>query len=355
MSDADQKTEAPTPRRIQRAFEEGQIGFSADLIGGLILLVGVLYFVFMGRPLIQTLQESLRNRLTNFDEVVRDPTKLPEIAIQSLATLTGVLLGLLVPLFFVSLLSGGLQTRFNLTFKPLEMKWSRINPLSGFKRIFSLRAVVRGVVALLKSAVVGLVSYYLVHSELVNISVSGFGTLNAALTTLLNLAASISLTIAALMVVIGVADLAFQKWKQNQDLRMSMQDIRDERKEDEGDPLLRARMRRMQAEIVEKSFRKEVPTANVVVTNPTHFAVALRYDRTKAPAPIVVAKGSDFLAKKIIELAQEHGVPIVERKPVARFLYFNVRVGKTIPVEMYQAVAEVLNYINRLRKRRKSA
>lgn len=349
--DQDQRSEAPTPFRLQKALEEGQIGVSGDLISGLVLLVGVLYFAFFGTQLIASLKDVLRWRFADIARLADHPERLPELAMQTMLTLTGVVLGLLVPLFFISLLSGGLQTQFNLTFKPLEAKWSRLDPIAGTRRLFSLRAVMRGIFLILKSAVVALVTYWLIRQRMIDISLTGWGTLDDALTVALSLILAISVTIAALLVLIGVADLGFQKWKNLQELRMTPDEIRKENRELAGDPLLKARLRRMQAELLHKSLRKEVPKATVVITNPTHFAVALRYERGKSPAPIVVAKGADLLAKRIIEIAKEHDVAVVERKPVARYLYFKVPVGKAIPVEMYQAVAEVLNFINRLRRR----
>ncbi|MEZ6095634.1 MAG: EscU/YscU/HrcU family type III secretion system export apparatus switch protein [Pirellulaceae bacterium] len=336
--DQDQKTEAPTQRRIQKAFEEGQIGFSSDLLGGLILLIGICYFWLFGGMLFGQLRTNLRVRLLEFDEALLYPERLPDLIVFAFASLVGVILGLLAPLFCVSLLSGGLQTRFNLTMKPLQLKFDRFNPVSGFKKLFSLRAVMRGVTAVAKAAVVATVSYLVIHSELDSITTSGFGSLSMAIALVTRLTLVVSITIAALMVLVGVGDLAFQKWKQYQDLRMSIKDIRDEFKEDNGDPLLKARMRQLAAEMTKKTIAKEVPGATVVVTNPTHFAVALKYDREKNPVPVVVAKGTDHLAKQIIALAKENNVPVVERKPVARYLYAKVNVGQSIPFEMYQAL-----------------
>ena len=158
-----------------------------------------------------------------------------------------------------------------------------------------------------------------------------------------------SFAVAAMMVVVGIVDLAFQKWKHLQELKMSLRDIKDEHKESEGDPMVRARLKRLRAEMSRTRMLADVPRASVVITNPTHFAVAIEYDPEKMEAPIVLAKGADHLAKKIIEIAKENDVAVVERKPVARFLYANVEIGQTIPVELYQAVAEILNFVNRVK------
>jgi flagellar biosynthetic protein FlhB len=156
---------------------------------------------------------------------------------------------------------------------------------------------------------------------------------------------------AGLMLVVGVADYGFQWWKQQQDLRMTKQEVRDENKETDGDPQLKARIRRIATELSRKRNIRAVPSATVIVTNPTHYAVALRYDPNESPAPIVVAKGADFLAKQIIQVAKENGIAVVERKPVARYLYANVKVGQQVPYEVFQAVAEILNFIRQLDNR----
>jgi flagellar biosynthetic protein FlhB len=160
----------------------------------------------------------------------------------------------------------------------------------------------------------------------------------------------VAISISAALMAIGVADLGWEKWKHLQDLRMSKQDIKEEAKQDEGDPLVKARMRRLASELTRQTIAKEVPKSTVVITNPTHFAVALKFDRDSMQAPTVVAKGADLMAKRIIEIAKENGVAVVERKAVARFLYFNVKVGKSIPYELYMAVAEIINFVNRQKR-----
>lgn len=348
--DQDQKSEAPTPRRLQRAREEGQIGYSGELVSGIVLLLAVLYFWTTGRTLWLALQQIMQQRLLSFETAIAYPQTLAYLAANSAESLILPLGLLLLPMFVVALISGGLQTQFNITMKPLELKWDRMNPIQGWQRIFSLRSVVRGFSAMVKAALITLIAWMMIESRLPATLVTAFGTLDQSIQKASEIFIAVSLAVAAAMVLVGVADLGFQKWKHLQDLRMSFKDLRDEHREDEGDPMIAARMRRLRQELVKKSLARDVPRADVVITNPTHFAVALRYDKQESPAPIVVAKGGDLIAKRIIEIAKQHKIPVVERKPIARFLYYNVKVGAEIPFELYKAVAEILNFVNRSKR-----
>jgi flagellar biosynthetic protein FlhB len=192
-----------------------------------------------------------------------------------------------------------------------------------------------------------LAAYLITISRLKAITLSGMTTYGELIGLGAELLLWIGFATAVLMVVIGALDLAFQIWKQKQDLMMTKQEIKDEHKDTEGDPMIRARVRKLQSELARKKVAQEVPKATVVITNPTHYAVALKFVTGENSAPVVIAKGTDHLAKQIIRIAKEHGIAVIERKPVARFLYANVKVGREIPVELYQAVAEILNFIKR--------
>ncbi len=346
--DRDQKTEQATPHRLNKALEEGQIGFSADLIGGVMLAIGAGYFWFIGESMFGSLGDSIRNRVTYFHPMIEDPLAISGAISTEVFNIGVVCLGLMLPLFLVALLGGGLQTNFNVTFKPLTLKWDKLSVPAGFKRIFSISSVVRGALSVAKAAIIVGILYYVARTQFDAMETVSFTSFQSLVYVMCKILLIASIAIAATMAVLGVADLAFQKWKQSRDLMMSIQDIRDEHKENEGDPLVKARIKRLQAEMGRNRMLSDVPKASVVITNPTHFAVAVQYDRETMDAPIVLAKGADHLAKKIIEIAKENGVPVVERKPVARFLYANTDIGNTIPFELYQAVAEIINYVNRL-------
>jgi flagellar biosynthesis protein FlhB len=347
----DQKTEDATPRRLERAFEEGQIAYSTELIGGLILVVGVIFFLAMGGWFVGQLKDMLRERFTHFEAMINHPESIL-LSLRQHVTQAGMAcLALIVPLTAVILAGSMLMTRFNISSKPLEWNWSRMDPFQGWQRIFSLRSINRGAIAAAKATCIIVAGYWLTSNRMGEIAATGQTTLEYAIALGTELVLNVGLLTAILMTIVGVGDYGFQWWKQRQDLRMTMQDIRDEHKDSEGDPQVRARIRRIASEMSKKRMMQAVPKATVVVTNPTHFAVALRYEPSESAAPVVVAKGADFLAQQIIKIAKDSGVAVVERKPVARFLYFNVKIGKQIPAEMFQAVAEIINFIRQLNQR----
>lgn len=349
--DRDQKTEQATPQRISKAFEEGQIGYSADLIGGAMLAVGAFYFWFVGQWMFESLGDNIRNRVTFFRPMIDEPLTITNVISGDVINTGIVCLALMLPLFLVALLGGAFQTSFNVTFKAMTLKWEKLSIPAGFKRIFSISSLVRGGFSIGKATIIVGILYYIGRSQLDAMETVAFTSFQAMMFVMCKILLQASIAIAATLAVLGVADLAFQKWKQSEDLKMSIQDIKDEHKENEGDPMVKARLKRLQAEMGRSRMLADVPKASVIVTNPTHFAVAIQYDRDSMEAPIVLAKGADFLAKKIIAIAKENGVPVVERKPVARFLYANTKIGSAIPFELYQAVAEIMNYVNRINKR----
>jgi flagellar biosynthetic protein FlhB len=348
MSDrSGQPTEQPTQRRQEQAAKDGQIAFSSELIGGMIVLSAMIFFMQAGDWFFQVTLDSLREGLTYFDPMIEAPDSILIIFRHHITNVGLACLGLMLPLAAVVLVVGAMQTRFNITTKPLAAKWSNMSPMAGLKRIFSTRALNRGGLSIVKTIAIIVSAYWITMSHLDAIFATGFGTFESLLSLGASVILQIGMVTGLLMVAVGGVDLAFQIWKQHQDLMMTKQEVRDEQKDTEGDPQIRARLRRIRNEMNQKRIVQEVPKATVVITNPTHFAVALKYDLSVSKAPIVVAKGADHLAKKIIRIAKENGVAVVERKPVARFLYANVKVGKEIPLQLYQAVAEILNYVRR--------
>ena len=353
QQDRDQRTEQATPTRIRKAYEEGQIGFSSELVGSVMLLTGVVFFWSVGYWFFGQIGQSIVDRVTFFHPMIEDP-RMIALAISKDTQRIGIAcLALMIPLFFVALLGGALQTNFNISFKPLNLKWDKLSVPAGFKKIFSSSSVVRGALTIAKAALIVLIIFLVGRSQLESMATAGDSTFQDLMFEMCWMLLYVSLAIAATMSIVGIVDLAFQKWKHLQDLKMSIKDIRDEHKDQEGDPMLKARLKKLQGEVSRgRSIIEEVPKADAIIRNPTHFAIAIKYDRETMQAPIVLAKGKDLLAKKIIEIAEAHEIPVVERKPVARFLYFNVEIGNPIPIELYQAVAEILNYVNRLKNQR---
>ncbi len=315
----------------------------------MILATAVLLAGVFGKSFFAALTKSISFRLSYSEALIIDPRMLVGALVSDTLFIGVTCMALIVPIAVVAGLSGVFQTGFNISFKPLHLDWSKLSITSGFGRIFSSKSAVRGGLSIVKAAVIVTIFYLIAHSRIDEIAGAGFGSFRALVFCMCEILLYASIAIAAMMLTVGMIDLAFQKWKHLEDLKMSIRDIKDENKETEGDPLIRARVKRLQAEMGRKRMLSSVPEATVVITNPTHFAVAIRYDRETMDAPIVVAKGADFLAKKIIAIAKESNVAVVERKTVARFLYSNVDIGRPIPFELYQTVAEVLNFVNRVR------
>ena len=346
--DRDQQTEAPTAQRIRKAFEEGQVGASSELNSSMVLAVGVLFFCFAGTWFFESVTDTIRIRSTVFRPLIENPDAIQTVIRRDFSRVAIRALAFLIPLSLIAIASGGLQSNFNLSFKQLELKWDKLSVIKGFKRIFSSRSVVKGLLAVAKTAAIVLLATIVTQSQFENLTFSGSFSFKHMIAVLCHNLIYISVAVAMLVVILGVIDLGFQKWKHLQDLKMSHRDIRDEHKESEGDPLIRARVKRLQSELSRQRMIKDVEDATVVVTNPTHFAVALAYDKSSMIAPRVISKGADLLAKEIIKIAKEKKIPVVQRKPVARFLYFHTKIGQTIPAELYQAVAEIMNYINKI-------
>ncbi len=344
---AQDRTEQPTPRRLQKAREDGQVAYSQDLSSGLLLASGTIFFAFFGYFLLRGLSGGLKTGLTRIGTEQPDSIS-PESIFQN-ALLDGS--RLVLPLAFVAfgilVLSGAAVTGFQLSGKPLSFNLDKLDPRKGIKRIFSSRSVVKGLIAVAKVSVMAVIAFILIQMSREKIAASYGIDVKQSMYLGWEIVIQIAMAISAAMVLIGLMDLLYQKWKHFQELRMSRQELKEELKEDVGDPHLKARLRQLQREYATGQMMADVPSASVVLTNPTHLAVAIRYDRLLDDAPVVLAKGADAVAKRIVSLARENDIPVLERKPLARALYRDVQVGQEIPVELYQAIAEILAYVQR--------
>lgn len=345
-----QPTEQPTQRRQEQAAKDGQIAYSMELVGGLIILAAIVFFMQLGTWFFSTILNSVRESLTFFDPMIEHPETTLLAFRQQMVNIGVTCMTLMASLALIAVMIGALQTQFNLSTKPLNANWGKLSPKNGLKRVFSTRSLNNGGISIIKSVAIVAAAYWVTASNIGVISAAGMGSFAAMLSVGTGIILQIGMVTALMMVAVGIGDLTFQIWKQNQDLLMTKQEVRDEQKEVDGDPHVNARIRKLRNEMSKQRVAQEVPKATVIVTNPTHFAVALRYVPSESPAPIVVAKGSDHLAKRIINIGKASGISVVERKPVARFLYANVKVGQEIPLELYEAVAEILNYIQKLKR-----
>lgn len=345
---AQEKTEAPTPRRREEARAGGQIARSSDLNAAVVLLGGLLFLHWWGEGLFGKMLTVMKNYLGEDGEVAVDPQQLGTLARNMMIDGSRMVLPMLAALVVLAVVIGYLQVGWVFTFKPLTPSLERLNPLSGLARMFSGRSFVHLLMGVLKMAVLVLVVWWTLSGRigaLANASALSHLSLVAAAIELLF---TVGLRLAIVLLILAIIDYVYQRYRTEKDLRMTKEEIKEELKRMEGDPKIKNRRRQIQLQIALQRIRSSVPQADVIITNPTEFAVALRYDGDSMTAPRVVAKGSDFLAMKIREVAIEFGVPIVERPPLARALYRTVEVGQHIPAEFYKAVAEVLAYVYEL-------
>ena len=344
-----ERTESPSPRRREEARRQGLIAVSADLNTGVMLLVAGVALSAGAETLAGGLTESVRDPLAHPCGPDMDAKQAQLIlaalfgrAIQSVGFLLGVLTA-------AAVLTGLIQSGFAFYPDILSVRWERLDPSGGVKRIFSLGAGVRAVTSLLKVTVMAALAYVFVRNRLGVIARLGEAPLGTAVAMGWDLLARLFIAIAVALLAVGLFDYLMQRLRVERQMRLTRQEAKEELKQEEGDPLIRARIRRLQREAAQRRMMQEVPRATVVITNPTHLAVALRYDRATMPAPKVVALGAGWLAERITETARRHAVPVVENRPVAQALYRAGKVDREIPEALYRAVAEVLAFVYRLR------
>lgn len=263
-----------------------------------------------------------------------------------------IMLPFLLAGFLSALLGNGLQFSFKISTEPLKPKADKFNPLNGFKRMFSMQALVNLLLSIAKIAIIFFVAYSVIKGHMNEIYLLYELDLNQAIALIGNLVIDTGLRISAVYLALGFLDFFYQRRKFRNDIKMTKQEVKDEYKDSEGDPEIKGRQRQKMREVSQRRMMQDVPKADVVITNPTHIAVAIRYDEHSSQAPIVLAKGEEIVAQRIKDVARENNVEIVENKPLARALYTTVDIGAEIPPELYQAVAEVLAIIyNKKRKR----
>src|SRR3954454_13481454 len=346
----DDRTEEPTQRKLDEAIKRGDVAKSTE-INTLFVLGGfTLALMMLSGSIVRTLSLDLRGFLMNAHQVPTNGAGLSDIGKQAL--LAGLAaMGMPAAILSIAALMGGaLQHRPLWTFRPLKPQFSRVSPASGFKRLFGKEAFVQFAKGLVKIAIVGSVASMVLWGE--RDRLEGLARLEPAalLPALLTLALKLMMGVLAIYAFLAIGDAVYQRMSWMKRQRMSKRELKEEYKDTEGNPEIKAKLRQMRAARVKRRMMAAVPTATVVITNPTHYAVALKYERGMA-APICVAKGVDAIALRIRAVATEHGVGIVENPPLARALHATVDIDQEIPVEHYKAVAEVIGAILRLRRR----
>ena len=344
-----ERTEQPTERRRDEAREQGQFAFSTELANSLVLLAGALAVTWGGGSLVAGLYGGLRERLHHLpvEMTAHEACQLVMgLAARGMELVGAVCVGMLAVGFGANIAQAG----FRITPDALGPKWEKLNPVTGWQRIASLAGVARGVWAIVRVIVISSVVWWVLRDRDGQIMSLASGSLGESVGTVWDMASRMIVTVASSLVAIGAGDYAVQWFRNEKSLMMTKQELKEEHKDDEGDPQLRNQRRQRARDIAtQRRMIVEVPKATVVIMNPTHFAVALRYERGVTSAPIVVAKGRDSFALQIASKARRHGIPVLERKPLARALFKAAKVGQEIPQGLYFAVSEVLAYVYRLR------
>ncbi len=345
-----EKSFQPTPRRIRKAREEGNVPKSQDLGSAVVLIAGVMALIALGPAMVDQMKWAFYAIYGDLLNVDLTPENFPGYFHLG----SWYLLKLLAP-FSLALLVFGLgihvlMSGWLFSSKAIEPKLSRIDPIKGLQRIFSIKGFVELVKGIFKVLVVGLIAYLTIRAEIPRFTPMIDESVVEIVGGITAIAVKLALRLALAILILGILDWRFQKWKYTQDLKMTKQEMIDEHKMTEGDPRLKAHIRRVQYRMSYNRMIKQLPEADVVVSNPVHVAVALKYNADKMSAPVVIAKGRRKLAERIKLIARQHDIPIVEDPPLARALYKACEIGWEIPYELFQAVAEVLAMVYRLKE-----
>lgn len=349
-----EKTEDATTKKLDDVRQEGNVAKSVEVstAATLLALFICLKFAigFVGDRLLSTFTEFYTLIIRYCEEGI-DISGLNYLMWKVILDIGITIAPFLLLGFLVAFLSNALQFKFKVTSKPLQPKFSKMNPINGVKRMFSLNTIVELLKSIVKVVVISYIAYSVITEHIKELYLVYDMSVMQSIHLMYNIALELAMKICILFCVIAAADFMYQKWKFKSDNKMTKQEVKDEFKNQEGDPKIKGQQRQRMQQASQRRMMAAIPEADVVITNPTHFAVALSYKTGQGQAPIVVAKGADFLAGRIKEIARDSQVEIVENKPLARMLYYNVDIGAEIPPELYQAVAEVLAYVYQLHNR----
>ncbi len=347
-----EKTEQATPKRLRESREKGQVPRSRELSAALVMITGAAMMVLAHGPMTAGMLNLIRSGLSSPGHLPRDASQLPAAlgsAIREALVVIGpFFLVLLVAAVLAPTLTGG----WSFSLKPMAPKLEKLNPAKGLKRVFGPKGLIELVKAFAKAALVTGLGVVLLWRWAPELLALGAAPVNQAIGASAGMAAMALLMLSLSLILIAAVDVPFQLWQHAKQLRMTRQEVRDEMKETDGRPEVKSRIRGLQQEFARRRMLQDVPTADVVITNPTHFAVALKYDEARMRAPRVVAKGADLVAARIRELASENRVALFEAPPLARALYRSADIGQEIPATLYVAVAQVLTWVYKVRQAR---
>ncbi|MCR5175920.1 MAG: flagellar biosynthesis protein FlhB [Anaerovibrio sp.] len=350
---AGEKTEEPTAKRKADAKKKGQVGRSQEVNAAFVLLVGFMILRFLGGNAVEEIMNYSTYVFGNLNADINEES-IMQMFIAIIILLAKTSMPLMVFIMIIGLAMNIAQVGFNFSTEQISFNPGKMSPISGIKRMFSKRSLVELVKSLFKIAIIGYFVFSYLSDEIFQIPKLIYMDLLGGLHKMSDTIFGLAFKIIGVFIVMAAMDFAYQKWQNTQDLKMSKQEVKEEFKQQEGDPKIKGKIRQKQRQMAMARMMQEVPKADVIITNPTHFAVALKYESGMS-APVVIAKGQDLVAQKIKSLARDSKVPIVENKPLARALFAAVEVGGLVPHELYKAVAEVLAYVYRLKRRTRYA
>jgi flagellar biosynthetic protein FlhB len=346
-----EKTEQATPKRREEARKKGQVASSREISSVFVLFSSLMVFFFLGSHMHSKLIEMMRWLFQSCCSIELNVSSIMSLFVNVLKFFGVIMAPLMLVVLAAGIAGNCLQVGILFTGEPLIPKFSKLNPLSGAKKMLSVKSLGELVKSLLKLFIVGGVGFLMIRSQIKAIPCLVQMECEGVLLFLANVSFRICLFTCLALIIMAALDYAFQRWQYEKSLKMTKQEVKDETKQAEGDPALKGRIRSVQREMAQRRMMEEVPTADVIITNPTHLAIALKYNSEDMSAPRVVAKGAGFIAERIKEIAGNAGVPIVENKPLAQTLFKAIEVGDVIPVNLYRSVAEVLAYVYRLKRK----
>lgn len=345
------KTEPATPRKREEARKKGQVAKSKELSSIIVLTAAVLYLFFCAKGMTLRMGDMMQNAFYSLSELNSDDHGIIYFFSQVVHQFLWMILPILLILCAVAFLSNYLQTGFIFSVDPLTPKASKIDPIKGLNKIFSLRSLVELAKSILKILIVGWVAFSILKSESVHLIPLMYQSKTQIISFMATVSFELGIKCCSVIALLGILDYLYQKYEFEKDLKMTKQEVKDEFKQTEGDPLVKSRIRSIQREMAKRRMMEEVPKADVVITNPTHIAIALRYETEEGMnAPKIVAKGLNKIAVRIKEIARGKGIPVIENKPLAQNLY-RLDLGEEIPPAFYRAVAEILAYVYKLKNK----
>lgn len=349
---AGEKTEKATPKKRQDARKKGQVVKSQDVTSAIVLLAVFVFLFFIAGSIRDELLSFFRQTLIHDINVETITIEgVMDLFISTSIEMAKVILPIMVIAVVAAFAGNYFQFGLLLTMEPLKFDLTKMDPIKGLKRIFSLKAIIELLKSTLKIAFIGGVTTLILWTNIAEVLALSFKSPWETLSTVGKLVGLMGIAASAVLLVISILDWFYQKFDYEKNLKMSKQDIKDEYKNSEGDPLIKSKIKQRQREMAMRRMMSEVPTADVVITNPTHFAIALKYDEESMEAPRVIAKGADFVAQKIKLIAKEHDVIMVENRPLARAMYDQVEIGDQVPEEFFKAIAEILAYVYRMKRK----